>query len=84
MMSTLENTDENRMIFVCLAHHILAKLSTWCFEHSGHIILYLLTRATLMSPGKDQTRICGDIDIYIYIYIFIGITYILKFHEVLF
>ena len=28
-------------------------------------VLYSLTRATLMSPGKDETRVCG----YIYIYI---------------
>ena len=25
------------------------------------LVLYLLTRATLMSPGKDETRICGYI-----------------------
>ena len=25
------------------------------------LVLYLLTRAILMSPGKDETRICGYI-----------------------
>ena len=28
------------------------------------VVLYSLTRATLMSPGNDETRVCG----YIYIY----------------
>ena len=27
------------------------------------VVLYSLTRATMMSPGKDETRVCG----YIYI-----------------
>ena len=35
------------------------------------VVLYSLTRATLMSPGKDETRVCGYIYIYIYIYIHI-------------
>ena len=38
-----------------------------------------ITRATLMSPGKDETRVCGWIYIYIHIYIYICIyiyTYI--------
>ena len=33
------------------------------------VVLYLLTRDTLMSPGKDETQVCGWIYIYIYIYI---------------
>ena len=38
------------------------------------VVLYSLTRATLMSPGKDETRVCGYICIYIlYIYIYIHI-----------
>ena len=32
------------------------------------VVLYLLTRATMMSPGKGETRVCGY-NIYIYIYI---------------
>ena len=33
------------------------------------VVLYLLTRATVMSPGKEETRVCRYIYIYIYIYI---------------
>ena len=29
------------------------------------VVLYSLTRATLMSPGKDKTRVCGYINVYI-------------------
>ena len=57
-----------RTEYFLFVHHttsILVKLSTWCFEHSGAlVVLYSLTRATLMSPGKDETRVCG----YMYIY----------------
>ena len=28
------------------------------------VVLYLLTRATLMSPGKDETRVCEYVDIW--------------------
>ena len=57
-----------RTEYFLFVHHttsILAKLSTWCFEHSlvTSVVLYSLTRATMMSPGKDETRVCG----YIYI-----------------
>ena len=34
------------------------------------VVLYSLTRSTLMSPGKDETHVCGQIYIYIYIYIY--------------
>ena len=34
------------------------------------VVLYSLTRATLMSPGKDETRVCGYNVTYIYIYIY--------------
>ena len=34
------------------------------------VVLNSLTQATLMSPGKDKTRVCGYIYIYIYIYIY--------------
>ena len=41
------------------------------------VVLYSLTRATLMSPGKDETRVCGYIYIkYVYIYIYILNIYI--------
>ena len=129
-LSTLKNTDENRIFFVRFATPpvFLAKLSTSCFEYSGEVscsllvnprhtdkswerqntclwiyalnlfiehtllhwrqknmfcllttpqsfwkssapgalstlvtsaVLYSLIWATLMSPGKDETRICG-------------------------
>ena len=31
------------------------------------VVLFSLTRATLTSPGQDETRVCGYICIYIYI-----------------
>ena len=41
-----------------------------------YIYLYSLTRATLMSSGKDETRVCGYIYIYIYVNIYIIYMYI--------
>ena len=35
------------------------------------VVLYSLTRATLMIPGQDETHVCGYIYIYIYMYIYI-------------
>ena len=35
------------------------------------VVLYSLTRAILMSPRKDETRVCGYIYIYIYIIYYI-------------
>ena len=61
-----ENTDENRIFFV------RSPQAFWQSSAPGALntlmtsaVLYSLTRATLMSPGKDETRVCG----YIYIYI---------------
>ena len=51
-----------------------------------YIYIYIsLTRATLMSPGKDETHVCGYIyiyiyNIYIYIYIYIYISVYLSFY----
>ena len=63
-LSTLENTDENRIFFVCSPHHKhfgkaqhFGALSTLVTS----VVLYSLTQATLMSPGKDETRACGYI-----------------------
>ena len=39
------------------------------------VAVYSLTRTTLMSPGQDETSVCGYIYIYIYIYIY-NIIYI--------
>ena len=44
------------------------------------VLLYSLTRATLMSPGKDETRVCRYIYLYIYIYIYILYIYLLKLY----
>ena len=40
------------------------------------VLPYSLTRATLMSPGKDETRVCRSIYLSIYIYIYIYLIYI--------
>ena len=37
------------------------------------VVLYSLTQATLMSPGKDEPRVCGYI-IYISIYLYICLS----------
>ena len=42
------------------------------WQSSAPVVLFSLTRATLMSPGKDETRACGYIYIYIYIYWYIN------------
>ena len=63
-LRALENTDKNRMFFCSFttlqafwqssAPGVLSTLVT-------SVVLYSLTRATLMSPGKDETRVCGYI-----------------------
>ena len=75
-MSALENTDENRIIFCSFT----TPQAFWQSSAPGalrtlvtSVVLYSLTRATLMSPGKDETRACGYIYIYIYIYTYIHI-----------
>ena len=59
-MSTLENTDENKIFFV----HSLQAL--WLSSAPGvlstvvtSVALYSLIRATQMSPGQDETHVCG-------------------------
>ena len=71
-LSTLENTDENRTFFCSFT----TPQAFWQSSASGalstpvtSVALYSLTRATLMSPGKDETRI------YIYIYIYMQYIY---------
>ena len=44
------------------------------------VLLYSLTRATSMSPGKDETRVCRYIYLSIYIYIYILYIYLLKLY----
>ena len=80
-----------RAKYFLFVHHtasISAKLSTWCFvEHPGDIrsvVLYSLTRATLMSSEKDETRVCGYIyKIYIYI-CYINIYYIYYIYYIIY
>ena len=61
-------------MYICYTS-ILAKLSTWSFEHSGDISCsFLVNPSHTESPGKDETRVCGHI--YLYIYIYICIMYI--------
>ena len=57
---TYMNTDENIIFFV------LSPQAFWQSSISGvlstlvtSVVLYSLTRATLMSPGQDETRVCG-------------------------
>ena len=69
-----------RTEYFLFVHHstsVLAKLSTWCFEHSGDINCSLLVNPSdTMSPGKDETRVCRYIYIYVYIQIYRYIVYI--------
>ena len=66
-LGTLENTDEKKMFFV------RSPRAFWLSSAPGvlsilvtSVVLYSLTRATLMNPGQDETRVCGDIYIYTY------------------
>ena len=59
------------MYLKCLYMHFgkAQYLVLWAvWWHQTSVVLYSLTRATLKSPGKDETRVCGFIYIYIYIY----------------
>ena len=58
------NTDENRIFFCSFT----TPQAFWQSSSPGalstlvtSVVLYSLTRATLMSPGKDETRVCGYI-----------------------
>ena len=91
-MSTLENTDENKILFCSFTTSILAKLSTWFLEHSGDIscIEHFIWRSSVF---KDLSFLKALLNIhtythtyilyifiiyisYIYIYIYIYILYI--------
>ena len=53
-------------LFVYHTTSILAKLSTWCFEHSGDISCSLLVNP---SHTDESSRVCGQhilVNIYIY------------------
>ena len=60
-------------IYVSLYIYIYI-IDTYIYTYIYIYILYIyiyVTQATLVSPGKDETRVCGYIHTYIYIYIYI-------------
>ena len=74
-LSTLENTDENRIFFVC------SPQAFWQSPASGalsalvtSVVFYSSTRATLTSPGKDETHVCGYLSISLSIYISLSLS----------
>ena len=90
-LSTLENTDENRIFPARSSHHhttsTLAKLSTRCFEHSGNISCSPLVNPSHTNEAQEgrNTRlwmykykyICIYICTHTHIYIYIYIyTYL--------
>ena len=58
-----------KWIFVFMNYKLYIYLSTLVTS----VVLYSLTPATLMSPWKDETHVCGYIYIYIYVDIYIHI-----------
>ena len=61
-----------RTEYFLFVHHttsILAKLSTWCFEHSGDISCSLLVNPSHTDESWEGRNTCMWIYIYIYIYI---------------
>ena len=63
-----------RTEYFLFLHHttsILAKLSTWCFEHSGNISCFLLVNPSHTDESWEGRNTCLRIYIYIYIYIHI-------------
>ena len=66
-------TSMSISIYIYLSIYLYLYIYYMCFEYSGGISCSLLTRATLMSPGQDETRLCVCIYIYIYIYAYIYI-----------
>ena len=64
-------------LFVHRTTSILAKLSTWCFEHYGDISCSLLVNLSHTDESREGQNTCMWIYIYIIIYIYyiIYITY---------
>ena len=63
-----------RTEYFLFVHHtisILAKLSIWCFEHSGDITCCLLVHPSQTDESYEGQNTCLWISIYIYIYIYI-------------
>ena len=68
------------LLFVHQNTSILAKLSTWCFEHSGDISCSLLVNPSHNDESWEGLNMClwiyiVYIYIYMYIYIYIYIYY---------
>ena len=58
-------------IYLYISIYMYGALSTLVTS----VVLCSLTRATLMSPGQDETRVCG----YIYTYIYYIHIYMYKY-----
>ena len=58
-------------LFVNHTTSILAKISTWCFEHSGDISCSLLVNPSHTDESWEGRNTCLWTYIYIYIYIYI-------------
>ena len=67
-MNKLSKAIQKLVLFT--VHKLESLTSTqnikWQVRHTS-VNLYTLTQVTLMSPGKDETWVCGYIYIYIYI-----------------
>ena len=75
-----------RTEYFLFVHHttsILAKLSTWCFEHSGDISRSLLVNPSHIDESWEGPNTCMWIYIYIYI-IYIYDIYILYIYVMLY
>ena len=58
-LSTVENTDENRIFFVRSPQAFWQSLARGALRTLVTLfVLYSLTRATLTSPGKNETCVC--------------------------
>ena len=66
MWRTLIRTEY--FLFVHHTTSILAKLSTWCFEHSGDISCSLLVNPSHTDESWEGRNTCLWIYMYIYIY----------------
>ena len=58
-LSTLQNTDENRIFFVRSPQAFWQSLAPGALRTLGTlVVLYSLNQATMTSPGKNETRVC--------------------------
>ena len=71
--------EQNLVLFVHHTTSILAKLSTWCFEHSGDISCSLLVNPSHTDESWEGRNTCMWIYTCLWIYIYIYI-YIYEYH----